>query len=194
MADVNEDLQHVIMQCNTFEMALSPTVQEIEDLRAEVDQACEFALSGSIVPAALAQDLLAVEKAYCIVSNVLASVDEARVVRKKIADMVRQAAVRASGQSSQDKRGADAEFIVGKFGMQAVRFDGFFRYCEKKLESIHMRYYTVRATLTSIEQDLRIGSAFGMGTGQLVNSAEMPGQSRLGADNKKGGTVGWGNI
>ena len=193
MSDVNAELQNVIIQCDKFLISISPQVSEIEKMRTEIGKACEFNLSGSIAPSSLARDLLAVEKAYRCVSDIIASVDEGKVIRKKLADSVRNAAIRASGQSSADKRMADAEYITGKFGMEAARFEAFFKYCEKKLEGIHMRYYTVRAALTSLEQELRIGGAPGMGSGQLVDSAPMPTRSDLG-DGQKGGNTSWGNI
>jgi len=194
MSDVNAELQNVIIQCDKFLISMNPQVSEIEKMRTEIDKACEFNLSGSIVPSSLAQDLLAVEKAYRCVSDIIASVDEGKVIRKKLADTVRNAAIRASGQSSADKRLADAEFITGKFGMEAARFEAFFKYCEKKLEGVHMRYYTVRAALTSIEQDLRIGSTPGMGSRQLVDSAPMPLPSSLDDGSRMGGNTSWGNI
>lgn len=194
MSDVNADLQRVIEQCNRFLPSLKTQVDEIEELRGQVNEACEFALSGSIVPAALAQDLMRIEQAFRTVSDIMALVEEGKIIRKKMAEMIEAAAIRASGQSSIDKRKADAEFIVGKIGMEATRFEAFYKFCEKKLESVHMRYYTVRAALTSIEQDLRIGSTPGMGTRQLVDAAGTPSPSPLSDSPSKGGMTSWGNL
>jgi len=194
MSDVNAELQNVIQQCESFLSSLSPRKDEIESIRAGVDNACEFSLSGSIVPASLAQDLMAVERAYCQVSTALAMVEEGKILRKKLVEMIKSAAIRASGQSSQDKRTADAEFITGKFGVEQAMFEAFFKYCEKKLDSIQMRYYTVRAALTSIEQDLRIGGTAGMGTRQLLNSVDSPSKSNLADSGSTGGTKPWGSV
>jgi len=194
MADVNAELQNVYQQCEAFLLSRSPRKEEIEELRAEVNNACEFSLSGSIVPSALAQDLMAVEKAYCKLSNVLAQIEEGKILRKKLVEMIKSAAIRASGQSSQDKRAADADFITGKFGVELAMFEAFFKYCEKKLDGVQMRYYTVRAALTSIEQDLKIGGAAGMGTRQLLSSADAPFKSDLADGGSPDGTTAWNNI
>jgi len=194
MADVNAELQNVYQQCEAFLLSRSPRKEEIEELRAEVNNACEFSLSGSIVPSALAQDLMAVEKAYCKLSNVLAQIEEGKILRKKLVEMIKSAAIRASGQSSQDKRAADADFITGKFGVELAMFEAFFKYCEKKLDGVQMRYYTVRAALTSIEQDLKIGGAAGMGTRQLLSSVDAPSKSGLADGGSPDGTTAWNSI
>lgn len=194
MPDVTQNLQNVIDQCTNFLNTLSPTVKEIDNLREQVNTACEFDVSGSMTPAALAQDLFNTEKAYGAVADILACADEMRIVRKKIADMVKQAAIRSSGQSSTDKRAADADFISGKFAMEAARFEGFYKFCEKKLDRLQMRYYSLRAALTSIEQDLRIGGSAGLGTRQIVDSAPQPSQSSLGDGQKKGGMTNWSDV
>jgi len=179
MSDSITDLQNVINQCENFLSKLNPQVGEIDEMRATVDKACEFRLSGGASPSSLSQDFMSVERAYSIVSKILGLVEEGKVIRKRLSEAIKQATVRSSSQSSTDKRNADADFNTGKFSMELARFEGFFRYCEKRLDALSQRYYTVRASLTSIEQEIKIGGMKGSGASQIASTASAPKESLL---------------
>jgi hypothetical protein len=169
MAKTYEDVK---LLCDRQGRSLAIQPEDYKRLREEIKEIMKSLPDG---PSSSIQELSNdIDKTQVVkdrLIEIFADSQDNNSARKKIAELMLEAASANSGESSMDKRKASGAVMAAEYVLAAAEADGFQRYCLTFMKNLDSRHEAKSRMITCISLTMRIGDS---GRESMMSSMAVP--------------------